>query len=947
MTVEYSSDAKSEEIEMNGDQHIEEGTEEKEDIEDIPSFKEQKQLLHDAVREGLVVGQEWYMVDHTWYIQCKKYIEAGLSGHDPQSEYPGPIDNTPLFSTGTQKLKEHLLENSHFELVSSKGWEKLVKWFGMAEGQEPIKRTVIEHGLYTKERKVEIYPLELKICLFKDTDRVLSKQFSKITILDDVIKQMKETLGVPEDEDVRLWNKFIPNTYELLVKTDNTLQDHGVGSGQMLVLEQKNERNEWPRQTRTRSLSGSSSMSISSSPPDTSSFAFPSGYSSYSSFASSRQRQLSTSVQRGLCGLSNLGNTCFMNSALQCLSNTTPLMKYFLAQTYKHDLNPTNPLGMHGKVAEAYADLQNMMWSGQNSYVTPRQFKMVVGRFAPQFSGYQQQDSQELLAFLLDGLHEDLNRVKQKPYIELQDDKGRCDEVLADEAWVNHSKRNCSVITDNFHGLFKSTVECPDCGKRSITFDPFCYLSLPLPIKRERNLFITFVPIDHSKIPVKMKVVIPKLSTASVLCEAVSKMTGVDADKLVVTDVFSSKFHRKFNRSDSLNNITDKDDIFVYEIPIQMKAIEDSELLVLPVYHRLIGKQSTYSHSSTSLFGIPMIIAVPRESITANDLYNIILKATRRFVTTPFATTEKQREENNGKKVIEKTDDDVEEEEEEENKPMENDESDVDMTDPDNSDETSEKEKHESETRPVRAPSRLFEMKVVNHSANTDFRTFNYDDDEHLKLTSRMYLAIDWYPKTKEQYYDGSKALGTEQHSSVREMRNPKNNSIHLSDCLELFLQREKLGEQDPWYCPKCKEHRQAFKKFDLWSLPKVLVIHLKRFSYNRYFRDKLDALVNFPVRALDLTDYVINKNHPRAVYDLHAVSNHYGGLGGGHYTAYAVNCYDGQWYYFDDSSVSSSDAASPVSKAAYVLFYTRRDDPDCEIMNTSELLTEYGHLLE
>ena len=56
-------------------------------------------------------------------------------------------------------------------------------------------------------------------------------------------------------------------------------------------------------------------------------------------------------------------------------------------------------------------------------------FKMQVGRFAPSFSGYQQQDTHELLAFLLDGLHEDLNRVKQKPYIELQDDKGRPDEV--------------------------------------------------------------------------------------------------------------------------------------------------------------------------------------------------------------------------------------------------------------------------------------------------------------------------------------------------------------------------------------------------------------------------------------------------------------------------------------------------------------------------------------
>lgn len=56
-------------------------------------------------------------------------------------------------------------------------------------------------------------------------------------------------------------------------------------------------------------------------------------------------------------------------------------------------------------------------------------FQTQVGRFAPQFSGYQQQDSQELLAFLLDGLHEDLNRVKKKPYLELKDANGRPDSV--------------------------------------------------------------------------------------------------------------------------------------------------------------------------------------------------------------------------------------------------------------------------------------------------------------------------------------------------------------------------------------------------------------------------------------------------------------------------------------------------------------------------------------
>ena len=62
-----------------------------------------------------------------------------------------------------------------------------------------------------------------------------------------------------------------------------------------------------------------------------------------------------------------------------------------------------------------------------------------------------------------------------------------------------------------------------------------------------------------------------------------------------------------------------------------------------------------------------------------------------------------------------------------------------------------------------------------------------------------------------------------------------------------------------------------------------MLIIHLKRFSYNRYWRDKIDTVIEFPLKNLDMTPYVINSAHGQAVYDLISVSNHYGGMGGGH----------------------------------------------------------------
>jgi ubiquitin carboxyl-terminal hydrolase 8 len=177
-----------------------------------------------------------------------------------------------------------------------------------------------------------------------------------------------------------------------------------------------------------------------------------------------------------------------MNSIVQCLNATTPLSSYFISGTYIKDVNLDNPLGMKGEIAEEFGFVIKSLWSGQYRSIAPYDFKLTISQFAPQFSGSQQQDSQELMAFLLDGLHEDLNRVIVKSYVEEKDTTSIPDVQAAQISWTNHLKRNNSIIVDMFQGQFRNTMICLSCRKQSVTFQAFMYLSLPLPSSHRCSL---------------------------------------------------------------------------------------------------------------------------------------------------------------------------------------------------------------------------------------------------------------------------------------------------------------------------------------------------------------------------------------------------------------------------------------------------------------------------
>ena len=162
---------------------------------------------------------------------------------------------------------------------------------------------------------------------------------------------------------------------------------------------------------------------------------------------------LSSSSSHGLCGGYNLGNTCFMNSSIACLSNTLELTIYFLTKAYLKDINKENPRGTKGKLAKEWYNLLYQYWIQKTKTGDPSDFKKVISKKASIFRGYEQQDSNEFMIIFLDYLNEDLNKVTKEVYEEISEQKkGENDIDCAKRFWDLHIRRNNSIITDLFSG---------------------------------------------------------------------------------------------------------------------------------------------------------------------------------------------------------------------------------------------------------------------------------------------------------------------------------------------------------------------------------------------------------------------------------------------------------------------------------------------------------------
>ncbi|KAK4787420.1 hypothetical protein SAY86_011253 [Trapa natans] len=873
--------------------------------------EEERVLIRDialAAEADARVGATFYLLAQRWWQQWIEYVNldqpnnindgSSLSENCDSAgpgnlKKPGVIDNSDLIydcaseetSTGID-IHDTLLEGRDYVLLPHEVWNQLFTWYG---GGPALPRKVISSGLSQTELAVEVYPLRLQLLVMQKDDHATIRISKKETI-GNLHKKACEVFNL-NPEQVCIWDYYGHQKHALIDDMDKTLDDANIQMDQDILVEVHDNAN------GTACIghgNGTLGMELSKSNLSIAGGFTTSRFSSRGCNSGLSTSNFSLGVKGtentygisgmntrglpvGLTGLQNLGNTCFMNSAIQCLVHTPELARYF-QEDYHREINWHNPLGMVGELAMAFGELLRKLWVPGRFPVAPRAFKVKLARFAPQFSGYNQHDSQELLAFLLDGLHEDLNRVKDKPYIKSRDADGRSDEEVADEYWANHIARNDSIIVDVCQGQYKSTLICPLCNKISVTFDPFMYLSLPLQFASTRSMTVTVFTCDGSSLPFAYTVAVPKQGRCSDLILALSNACSLQAtEKLLLSEIKDQAIHRMVDDPLTLlSTFKDDDHLAAYKIP---KLEKNAIYLCLAL--RCQEQASSDTQTGWKPYGTPLVAAVSADEIESMDIHRTVHK-----MLSPFLR-------DNG---LEKSDH-------------------SDM--PDKNIDTSSSS--QSDTMP-KLPIQL----VDENNALTDL----FVGEEAVKFSSSsfIHLVINWSTELSVKYdipyLENLPEVCNYGHVSKKARTDP----LSLYNCLEAFLSEEPLVPEEMWYCPQCKERRQASKKLDLWRLPEVLVIHLKRFSYSRSKKHKIGTFVNFPIHDFDLTDYVPNKkSSARQLYELYALINHYGtSIGSGHYTANIKLLDENRWYNFDDSLVTPINEDEVISSGAYVLFYRR-----------------------
>ncbi|XP_069023520.1 ubiquitin carboxyl-terminal hydrolase 43a [Embiotoca jacksoni] len=656
----------------------------------------------------------------------------------------------------------------------------------------------------------------------------------------------------------------------------------------------------------------------------------------------------------GVLGLKNHGNTCFMNAVVQCLSNTDLLAEYLGLEQYKSDMcrrrvngevRAEEPQTARGEVTVQLASLVRALWTLEYIPQLSVEFKSIVAKYGSQFRGNSQHDALEFLLWLLDRVHEDANlspdnnSSSSKTKANAKGPSSLKNPSSPSLASTQHPRSRHSFVQEHFQAQYRSSLTCPHCLKQSNTFDPFLCISLPIPLRQTRPMCVTLVFSTKGQRYLRVGLAVPLFGSLSCLRAMVAAEGNISPNQVILSELYSTGFQRSFSDDDDLTKIADSDVVYAFQAPPLSSrggsashsgyhhSLPSSPYTSGPDGQRLppsgtLSSEYLNQGSSSKVlllicntagsgqqavrFGPPFLMLEDR-SISWDQLQQSILSKLY------YLMLNGSQAQNGGV---------------------------------------------------------LFKIRVVGGSAAYSFLSpkdsrplYHPAVDRVLKFCGpggppHVKLVIEWEHSSKECMFGSIQEEVVKDAESVRnqQQQHLQQHSCTLDECFQLYTKEEQLAPDDAWKCPHCKQLQQGMVKMSLWTLPDILILHLKRFRQVGERRNKLSTLVRFPLTGLDMAPHVVKRSqsvrnlnlgpltsswkepsgqhHQSAdmilpqeyLYDLYAVCNHHGGMHGGHYTAYCRNSVDGQWYSYDDSSVDLVPEEEVCTRGAYILFYERRN---------------------
>ncbi|XP_075759605.1 ubiquitin carboxyl-terminal hydrolase 43 [Pelodiscus sinensis] len=630
----------------------------------------------------------------------------------------------------------------------------------------------------------------------------------------------------------------------------------------------------------------------------------------------------------GAQGLKNHGNTCFMNAVVQCLSNTDLLAEFLGLERYR-------ARGLPGEVTQHLAALVRALWTQDYTPQLSVEFKNTVAKYGTQFRGNAQHDALEFLLWLLDRMHEDLGASppRQKARTAGQPQAGPdeiCDSGSPQPAARPPSSQ--SFVQNHFQAQYRSSLTCPHCLKQSNTFDPFLCVSLPIPLRQTRSLNVTLVFQSKSQRFLRVGLAVPLFSTVAALRAKVAEEGKIAPDQVVLAELSPSGFQRSFHDEEDLNTIAEGDSVYAFQAPLPARRGSSSRLSGCP-----LSLPTSPSSSEAEGQRLPHAGAVSSELVHPGGGGRVLLLLCNMAGTGQQAARF-------GPPLLAREDRAV-----------------------------SWEQLRQCILSKMRYLMRseaqgqslgdLFRVRVAGGSvacsylSPEDGRPLSHPAvDRALQSCGpggppHVKLVVEWDLSAKERLFGSIQEEVVQDSESVQlqQQAQQQQHSCTLDECFQLYTKEEQLAPDDAWRCPHCQVLQQGVVKLSLWTLPDILLIHLKRFRQAGERRTKLSTLVRFPLRGLNMAPHVAQRSQAGkqapgpwaawkrppylshgcqldSLYDLYAVCNHHGSMQGGHYTAYCRNSLDGRWYGYDDSAVEPVPEDEVCTRGAYILFYQRRN---------------------